>query len=191
MADLKVYKVSALPQTYVASAIYLVPVSGSATLLDMYVASSDGLTVRNIISQTEITNLVSEALTNSGLGGSTSVVVADITDRDALAPTEVTIAVVLDATDDATVTSGSATYVYNPTNSTWVKISEAESMDVVLNWANIQNGPSSTAAQIDAAVADSHTHSNKAVLDKFGENLDGAPTYNGADLSMALAAEEW
>jgi len=191
MADLKVYKVSALPQTYVASAIYLVPVSGSPTLLDMYVASSDGLTVRNIVSQTEISNMIVNALSGSGFGNSSSFVVADITARDALAPTDVTIAIVLDATDDATVTAGAATYVYNPDTDTWIKISEAESMDVVLNWANIQNGPSSTAAQIDAAVADSHTHSNKAVLDKFGENLDGAPTYNGADLSMALAAEEW
>ena len=85
----------------------------------------------------------------------------------------------LDASADATVASGAATYVYDFGNTTWVKISEAESLDVVLDWSNIQNGPSSSPAAIDAAVADSHTHANKTQLDKIGENGDGNLTYDG------------
>lgn len=186
-ADLKVYKVSVLPATFVASAIYLVPVSGSATLLDIYVADSTGTTVRNIISKSEIASMIAEA----GIGSGSTVVVADIAARDALAPTEVTIAIVLNATADATVAAGAATYVFNPDDTTWSKISEAESLDVVLEWANIQNRPNSSAAAIDAAVTASHTHANAAVLDKFGENAEGGPTYDGTDITMALAAEEW
>ena len=42
---------------------------------------------------------------------------------------------------------------------------------------------------IDALVTKSHTHSNKAVLDKFSET-DGKPTYNGEKISGASTAEE-
>ena len=56
-------------------------------------------------------------------------VVADITERDALASTYLT-AFVVDATDDVTVDAGSATYVL--VNSSWVKSSETESMDLVV-----------------------------------------------------------
>ncbi len=55
-------------------------------------------------------------------------VVADITERDALSSTYLT-AFVVDATADATVDAGSATYVL--VDSSWVKSSETESMDFV------------------------------------------------------------
>ena len=42
---------------------------------------------------------------------------------------------------------------------------------------------------LDKLVLDSHTHSNKAVLDKFAET-DGKPTYNGKKISGASTAEE-
>ena len=62
----------------------------------------------------------------SGSGDSTFAVVADITARDLLASTILT-AFVVDATGDATVDAGSATYVL--VNSSWVKSSETEPMD--------------------------------------------------------------
>ena len=98
---------------------------------------------------------------------------------------------VMDATDDATVTSGGALYLYNPSiisapgyavGQEWIKLSEQESMDVVLDWANIQNKPASTIAEIDAAVAARHTHVNKLILDKFDETAEGEVTYNGKEL---------
>ena len=53
------------------------------------------------------------------------------------------------------------------TNSGWQKIAEGESLDVVVSWDSITGKPNSTPAAIDQAVADDHTHSNKAVIDKF------------------------
>ena len=53
-----------------------------------------------------------------------------------------------------------------------------------IDWSDIQNKPSSTVSQIDQAVTDSHTHSNKTVLDKFSENVDGEPEYNGQSLVL-------
>lgn len=52
-------------------------------------------------------------------------------------------------------------------------------MDVALTWANITGKPTSTVAQIDAAVANSHTHTNKTQLDKVGET-GGNLTYNNS-----------
>ena len=48
-----------------------------------------------------------------------------------------------------------------------------------------------TGVEIDAAVADSHTHANKAVLDKIGEDASGTPTYNGVTLVSQWGATEW
>ena len=55
-------------------------------------------------------------------------------------------------------------------------------MDAVIDWANIQNKPASTIAEIDAAVAAKHTHVNKLILDMFDETAGGEVTYNGKEL---------
>lgn len=48
---------------------------------------------------------------------------------------------VIDATGDPTVSSGWAEYMYDLAHTAWVKISEGESLDVVLSWLNVQNIP--------------------------------------------------
>lgn len=49
-------------------------------------------------------------------------------------------AFVVDASGDPTVESGSAEYIYH--DSSWIKIAEVESMDAILEWANIVGKPS-------------------------------------------------
>jgi hypothetical protein len=57
--------------------------------------------------------------------------IADIPSRDAVDEADRHfIYVVLDASGDATVESGAATYSWDDTNSVWVKLSEFESMDI-------------------------------------------------------------
>lgn len=51
---------------------------------------------------------------------------------------------VTDATADPTVSSGGAYYLYDGTN--WIKTGESESLDLVLQWANIQGRPSTLPA---------------------------------------------
>ncbi len=71
-------------------------------------------------------------------------VVADITARDALTTKYSGLSVyVQDATDDPTVKTGGAYYIYNGSN--WVKVAEAESLDVVLDWNEIINKPTTLA----------------------------------------------
>lgn len=51
-----------------------------------------------------------------------------------------------------------------------------------VRWAEIQDKPSSMVADIDLAVNQRHEHENKAVLDKFGENAEGDPTFGGVEI---------
>ena len=117
-------------------------------------------------------------------------VVADITARDALTGLKVgDQAWVLDASADATVSSGAAKYIVqamsgDPETPTWVKTAEAESMDVVVNWADIQNKPSSTVAEIDAAVT-----YHKA-LTATAAQVNAAAAYVGALTHTAAQVDE-
>jgi hypothetical protein len=99
-----------------------------------------------------------------------------------------------DASGDTTVTSGWAIYrkrvgtgIDYTQLAGWQKIAEAESLDVTVSWDNIQNKPTSTVAEIDQAVADDHTHANKAVLDLITDTGTAqAPVlqYNGNTIAF-------
>ena len=80
----------------------------------------------------------------------------NIAERDAITDLFVGLTViVVDATADPTVSNGAAWYVY--TGYSWAKTAEAESMDVVLEWANIQGKPT-------VFTPDVHTHNEYATL---------------------------
>jgi len=67
-------------------------------------------------------------------------VVENITARDALTPFAGLHALVINAAADSTVeTGGGAEYVYDGTK--WVKISEFNNLDTLVDWTNIQNKP--------------------------------------------------
>ena len=109
---------------------------------------------------------------------------ANIGERDAIDPKKAgDRCYVTDATGDPTVTKGAAEYIWD--GGKWVKTYEAESLDLVLDWALIQNKPSSAVGDIDDAVTKRHDHANKAdVLDKLtaqdGKLLfDGKPVNDG------------
>lgn len=184
-AVMKIRKVTTLPGTFENSTLYLVP-NADASLFDMYLSASNGASVRRIISKSDIATMIADAIS----GAESVQIVADIAARNALNPTTITQVLVLDASADATVTSGAATYIYNPDTTSWIKINEAESMDVVLNWVNIVGKPSSSVADIDDAVTKRHTHANKSVLDDISDQ-SGYLGYKGAPVRAYLDAEEW
>lgn len=108
------------------------------------------------------------SLTSAVSGQTTTKVVADITARDAIAnPVVGDQAWVIDATGDSTVKTGGAKYIYESAEKGWIKTAEVESMDVSLDWANVENKPEVTAEQIEDAIAKAHTHDNKTDLDKL------------------------
>jgi hypothetical protein len=191
MAQLRIFRVNAVPAgpAYEASSLYLVK-GVNAGEMDLYVTNNDGTEIRSALTYAEADSRIATALS----GFSNVKAVADIAARDALALTSSAVVMVADATADATVDTGAAMYMWNNDASTWTKIYEWEGMDATLDWANIQNKPTSTVAQIDAAVGNSHSHANKAVLDGISENgTTNNLVYNNVELTgnAQLSGSEW
>lgn len=187
MATIAIKRVNALPATPTGSTMYVVK-SATAGLVDIYFTNTDGTETRHVISQSEINSAITAAVTNF-----TNIrVVPNIAARDALAPTRNILALVLDATADATVAAGAALYVYDAeVGSKWDKVAEYESMDVTLTWDAIQGKPASSVTDIDAAVTARHSHANKTVLDDITEGAGGQLLYKGAGIDANLAVAEW
>lgn len=187
---LRIFKETTVPGSLVANAMYLVAPAGRPNDLEIFVTDSAGTATRGTLTRAVVTQMINDAF-GSGAGGVPNLVVADIAARNALTGMTVgQLVLVLNASADTTVTSGAATYVYR-TGPTWTKISEAESMDVVLNWTAIVGRPTSTAAQIDAAVGASHAHTNKASLDKITEDAQGNLLYGGNLPYSRWASTNW
>jgi hypothetical protein len=175
MAAIKFFRETALPAVPLADAVYFIANPATPDHLEVYVSNTAGV-VKRAPTQADITAQISTAIAQAG----NLTVVADITARNALAPSSPVLVLVRNATGDATVASGAATYVYDFANTVWVKVNEFESMDVSLDWAAISNKPASTVAAIDAAVAATHTHANKTQLDNIAQDASGYLTYSGS-----------
>ena len=173
---IKLTAVPALPCE--GSAVFFVAPQNKPTYIEIYVSNNAGTALKRLLTDTDIQGLIDASI--SGLAGEMPIV-ADIAARNALSPTSNTQVLVLDATGDPTVTSGAATYLYRVSTTSWIKLNEAESIDLVLQWANIQGKPTSSPTAIDTAVGNSHVHNgNLTQLNKIGENADGFLTYNNA-----------
>ncbi|EWC39546.1 hypothetical protein [Stutzerimonas stutzeri] len=188
MAQVKFYKVATLPGTLEADAFYFVE---NGTYTESYLTNSAGA-ARSIGNSAMINSLVNAALASWSGNASALEIVADIAARDALTATLDVNAMILviDASADATVDSGSALYAYGASTSTVYKLAEYESMDVIIQWSSIQGGPSSTPAQIDSAVSQAHSHTNKSVLDLLSADSEGL-TYGGVGVSSRWATNNW
>lgn len=185
--NFKIFRSTVLPSPLEAYAIYIVAPTAKPDFVEIYVTGSTNSIVKKVIDEATVQGLIEDSISSL----SNLLVVDDITDRDALTPTANQLVLVLDATGDTSVASGSATYVYRLSNTSWIKISEGESLDVVLSWANIQNKPTSAVADIDDAVSKRHTHANKTELDKIGEDVNGNFIYNTALPVIAWSSTEW
>lgn len=188
MATYKVFKETALPGTLEAHAIYLVAPAAHPDYLEIYVTNAAGSAQRRTHKVEDIQAMIDSSL--AGVDGGATIV-DDITARDALTPSNGQQVLVIDASADGTVASGAATYVYRSSDTSWIKVSEAESLDLSITWASITDGPSATPAQVDTAVTNSHTHANKTELDNIGEDGNGDLTYNGANIAPLLSSNAW
>jgi hypothetical protein len=172
-------KLTAVPSLPCApNAVFFVAPTSKPNYVEIYVSNSAGTALKRLLTDADIQALIDASI--SGLAGEMPIV-ADIAARNALSPTKNTQVLVLDATGDSTVASGAATYLYRVSTTSWIKLSEAESLDLILQWANIQGKPTSSPSAIDTAVGNSHVHnSNLTQLNKIGENADALFTYNNA-----------
>lgn len=140
---------------------------------------------------TKLTNLALDAsatyATKAEVAGKRQVYyTADIAGRDALsldADRAGDSCWVLNASDDPTVSSGAALYGWDGTS--WLKLAEAESIDIECNWGNIVGRPASSVSAIDAAVLKAHGHTfDESVLNGLGEDTDGGLEYKGKPIGI-------
>lgn len=185
-APLNIERVLALPATLTGSTMYIVK-SSEAGLVDLYFTNASGSEARHVISKSEITSLIASAVSSL----STIYIAATIAARDALVFTANAFTLVIDATADTSVASGAALYLWDNTAKVFAKVAEYESLDLVLKWADLQDKPTSSVADIDDAVSKKHAHANAAKLDKVGEDANGLFTYNSEYPTAALAKAEW
>lgn len=186
LPKLKVIKATALPAagSRQANTLYYVPHATDTNLMEVYFTSNDATSVKKIPNTAEIQTMIDSSLASYN----ETIVVADIAARDAATYTRNTPVYVLDATDDTTVNSGAALYLWDHTAEVFHKLAEFENMDVVLQWADIQGKPTSAVADIDDAVTKRHVHDNKLVIDKFTEDGEGDVLYNGELIPNRLDA---
>jgi len=187
MSVVKIHRTTALPQTLEANSIYIVAPPNTQDYAEVYITGNTASVVRRLLNKQDVENIVQTQPTNANA----IKVVNNIAERDALNPSSALFVLVLDATSDPTVQSGSASYVYNPSTQSWVKVAEYESMDLVITWGNIQGKPSSSPADIDDAVAKRHTHANITQLNKIGEDTNGYLLYNNAYPKIAWDIVDW
>lgn len=169
---LKFHKVNTLPGTLEADSFYYVL---NGNYAESYLTNSTG--VAKAVGNTAMINALIDARMAAA---STLQQVATIVARNTAkaSVTTNTMYLVTDASGDTSVASGAALYFYNKTADTFTKVAEYESMDVVLQWANIQGKPNSTPAAIDTAVGNSHTHTNMTVLNNLSDS-SGRLAYGG------------
>ncbi len=188
MPALRQHRVTALPGTLEANSAYFVAPAATPDFLEVYLVGNTAGAVRRVLTQADVQDLIDAAAAASGHVE----IVADIAARDALAgPVNGLEVAVLDATGDATVASGGATYLYRAATTSWVKQSEWASQDLALTWAALQGKPTSSVAAIDAAVGASHTHANASELAKVGQDAGGDFTYSGQHPRARLDTTAW
>lgn len=176
-----IQKVIALPEILSASTLYIVK-HENPELVDLYFTNEDGSENCHLLTKNEILNFLQDATSNLN----TALIAANLTERNSLTLVSNTLVWVVDASEDSTVTLGSAAYIFQYATQTWIKITEVESLDQVLDWTEINGRPLSTPNQIDTGVNQRHSHGNSPLLDKIVENLNGKLMYGTHDLQSDI-----
>jgi len=160
---MEIIKVLSLPVTLAPNTIYATKDGASGSILHLT------NTLGSVVFSTPSLAVIDSRVASVTGGIVVYSTYADMT--SSAAPTTNTMLHVIDATGDTTVLAGGATYLYVLSTANYVKISEFESMDLILSWDNILNKP--------------------AVLATLSETA-GKLYYNGAEVAMvSTATQQW
>lgn len=186
MSTLKINRVLALPEILEAHSLYIVKSnqSGIAELVFTTEQAEPLKVIDTAFVETMIAGVVTKA--------SSIEVVNTITDRDALVLENDATVYVLDATEDPSINSGSALYLYKKDAEAYTLVSGTGTASVDFDWNNLTGRPTSTAAAIDNAVENSHTHANSEALNEI-QDIEGVLHYKGLPISSSIifAQSEW
>ena len=152
--QITVNKVTALPATLEASSLYFVLQNASDTISEAYITDVNG-NAKGIGNTAFITSVATAVFNQQNASNNAFEIAPDVASRDALAAnfSGNRLVLVTDASDDSTVSTGSALYSWDQATGTFDKLTEFESLDVVITWGSITDGPVSTPTMVDAAVA--------------------------------------
>lgn len=183
--QVKFFKVEVLPDILEPSSFYYVESGGYA---EAYLTDNNG-----IAKAVGNTMFINDVVTRSILGVNDLQIVENIAQRDAMTAlaTKNLMILVIDATADITVVKGSALYAFSFEPQTTYKVSEYESLDVIVTWAMVHDKPYSTVEEIDDAVTKRHRHANKEVIDKWGVSASGVPTFDGRPVDAVWKTNNW
>lgn len=182
-------KVTSLPSELNPNSFYYLENNDYA---ESYITDASG-TAKAIGNSAMIRDIVSSEIRDLALNGIQTIDFAkDIGARDVMTSKASSnlLILVIDASADPTVEEGSALYAFDHTLNETYKVAEWESMDISLKWEDIDGKPTSSVAQIDLAVTQTHTHANKTTLDKLSEQ-DGELLFAGEALAPQWATKNW
>lgn len=197
MSALRILRASSLPASPALrekNCMYLVKEPGKTTF-DMYVVDAAGNAFSGFTSERLIEVIAQYSNTTRE-----TETVANIAARNALVNPGNRLVFVDDATGDPTVEYGSAMYYYKASTASYVKVWAADgsaggggggSPSGNVQWSDIIGRPNVSAGALENAVANSHTHGNKDLLDKLSV-VGGELHYNGAKVaSVYMGATNW
>jgi hypothetical protein len=201
MAAVNFFKVSGVPANeYLQNNSLYFVYNSENTFVDFYLTGSDAATYgAHNVSNTAAVN----ALIDSKLTSFTNLkIVSNIEARDALTLTSSSFVLVADATDDSTVKSGAALYVYDAGTGYYTKVTEYESLDILDLFENkaVLDKFSEDDGSVNAEAAGTVLYdgrplelANRTQVDKIGEDTDGNLTYNGSPVNAVTnwSAIEW
>lgn len=167
----------ALPSPTEPNTLYLIAREENPSLpLSAYVTDKTNQ-LRTLFSVDIVNNVVQQAVQDGVKGRPLSFIVANLTERDVLQPADNAVVLVHENSYlPIDKPQGRMFYFYAHATKEWFSI--ASGSNAVVSWETISGKPASPASHIDDAVAKRHDHSNKGVLDRFGENEKGQATYN-------------
>lgn len=165
--------------------IYLVKPTGSMDF-DVYLVDELG-TAYTHFNERRFADLFERY--NTGSQG--VVVVPTIPDRDALELHQDAIVFVLDDGTTGGDPAHPSLWIYVVAAQGFIKACDCPTNGGggQVSWTEIIGGPNVTAAAVEQAVADSHTHENKLVLDELDEDENGLVTYKETPITTYLVGD--
>ena len=185
-ASFVIERVSAQPATLVDNTLYIERAAGTTEAVLTFVGTSP-TSVAKVYSSTQAHADIATAIAEAK-----SVFIFDTYAAltAAVKPKVSSIGYVKSAGGDPAAKTPSALYVFDIATATWSLLPTGGAADSI-DWDKIIGRPTSTVAAIDAAVAASHSHGNKAVLDALAVDGQNRLTYSGVPVSPVTVKTDW
>lgn len=182
-------RVKEAPALLHANTMYIIKKDGEANAKLLF-TGNDPMSTASTVGFDDVDTIATKAAEDAVKAGQSVFVVKTITAMNALVVDHPALAYVEDTSEDPLAKNPTGGYVYDPVNAYWLPLPAGGGTGTTVKWADILNGPTATPSQIDSAVAASHTHANRPVLDKLSDQ-SGKLAFNGSPVSEVNVTTSW